>query len=450
MLVLLATGGYLVYAGPTKNAIDYFQRHLKLVFPQMANPADVFMDAITLDSAKALCAQDNMKIADDDVAFQDRDAFGIALAGAWTRAAAAYEPKAADVVALLPNLAQERASWGEALLAQTKRAMLQTKLDASSSLAICIVLMFGVALLGVVMDATGDQPQKCMVQSVVALFYLCLTQGVAAQRVFGGGERVVAWREAGVEVNMILYFVGRDLSSLVDIVLYTTVFTGCFWPLSPLQMSFHNMFWGSFACIYAIWGLNFIFSVMVEPATANMIAVVLAFICQMFGGIEPPFKDLVHLGGDGQLGDSLIALSPLRWTLDWFLYKEFTSEATPFKNPIHHAVMGGFLAQRGFGADVTTTNSKPVAELWREDPPNSFVKGTVQIYMLGFLYRFIALVVSLRMAKKHAKGGGSAMEAGDGDSKKDETSVMHVIKGMFVAFVVVFVRMEVQVILNCQ
>eukprot|EP00929_Paragymnodinium_shiwhaense_P007016 TRINITY_DN110974_c0_g1_i1.p1 TRINITY_DN110974_c0_g1~~TRINITY_DN110974_c0_g1_i1.p1 ORF type:complete len:1243 (+),score=129.46 TRINITY_DN110974_c0_g1_i1:79-3807(+) len=443
MLVLLATGGYLVYAGPTDKAIGYFKDKLSLVFPEMSNPSDIFMDAITLDSAKVLSQKKKFDIPGDDDPFEDKDCFGLALANTWKKHAARYQPDAASVVAKLPCLSQTRSSWGEALLAHTQRALLQTRLATSTSFIICVVLLLGVALLGVVVPASGDDPVKVIIQSVIGLFYLCLTQGVAAQRVFGGGERVVAWREAGVQVNMILYFVGRDMAALVDILLYTTVFTGFYWPMCTTQISFHNMFWGVFAYIYAVWGMNFIFSVMVEPPTANMISVVLTFICNLFAGIEPPFGDLVNIG-QGRIGCALVALSPLRWALNWFMFNEFKNPSSPFKNELHKVMMGGWLADRGFGAPTEEVGSAPVGELWLQTPPNSFVGGTTQLYMLGFLYRFLALVVSLRIAKKHSKGGGSAIDASEGSTN----GLLRFTGGMFMAFIVILFRMELEVILE--
>ncbi|OLQ05532.1 hypothetical protein AK812_SmicGene11267 [Symbiodinium microadriaticum] len=46
-----------------------------------------------------------------------------------------------------------------------------------------------------------------------------MTEGVAAQRVFGGRERFVVWREAGVGTNTFLCFLGRDIAALAEVLL---------------------------------------------------------------------------------------------------------------------------------------------------------------------------------------------------------------------------------------
>ena len=43
-VVLLATGGYLVYSGPVAGCVDYFEKVLEAPSPSMANPADIFLD----------------------------------------------------------------------------------------------------------------------------------------------------------------------------------------------------------------------------------------------------------------------------------------------------------------------------------------------------------------------------------------------------------------------
>merc|ERR1740121_833190 len=53
-IILLASGGYLVYAGPTSSVVSYFTNELLVTFPNEANPADILMDAMTVESAEEL------------------------------------------------------------------------------------------------------------------------------------------------------------------------------------------------------------------------------------------------------------------------------------------------------------------------------------------------------------------------------------------------------------
>lgn len=44
-------GGNERYSGPTKEVEKYFAEQLSVRFPEKANPADIFLDSITLDAA---------------------------------------------------------------------------------------------------------------------------------------------------------------------------------------------------------------------------------------------------------------------------------------------------------------------------------------------------------------------------------------------------------------
>ena len=45
-VVLLATGGYLVYSGPVRDSVTYFTQVLNLKLSEGDNPADLFLDFI--------------------------------------------------------------------------------------------------------------------------------------------------------------------------------------------------------------------------------------------------------------------------------------------------------------------------------------------------------------------------------------------------------------------
>ena len=45
-VVLLATGGYLVYSGPVPDSIAYFTQSLNMKVSEGDNPADLFLDLI--------------------------------------------------------------------------------------------------------------------------------------------------------------------------------------------------------------------------------------------------------------------------------------------------------------------------------------------------------------------------------------------------------------------
>merc|ERR1711865_961980 len=104
----------------------------------------------------------------------------------------------------------------------------------------------------------------------------------------------------------------------------TAFFCLVYYPVCELQISLHAMFWSIFAFIYAIWGLNHMFSVTMEAPQANMMSIVATFMCNFLVGVEPAFKDIVRIGPnfDGKIGSVLVGLSPMRWTLNKWVYDE--------------------------------------------------------------------------------------------------------------------------------
>ncbi|CAK0893719.1 unnamed protein product [Prorocentrum cordatum] len=57
MLLLMAPGGYLCFAGPVAAAKPYFEKVLGLEFSEDSNPADVIIDACTFDSARSMAME---------------------------------------------------------------------------------------------------------------------------------------------------------------------------------------------------------------------------------------------------------------------------------------------------------------------------------------------------------------------------------------------------------
>jgi len=297
-------------------------------------------------------------------------------------------------------------------------------------------------------------------QPLLALFLLMLVQGVAAQRVFGGAERVVAWREAAVGNNMLLYFLGKDLASFIQIYFASAVFACVYWPLCPLQVSYHTMLWLSFAFNYAVWGMSYIWSIALEPSTAQMVAVIMSFVSFLMAGLEPFFSELVAVG-DGFL-IRYIALSPIRWAYGFLLMDHIVEKANEFRNPLIRYNFEGFLSASGMPLDYLFDNNHTCAangisshstvSRWRGcngdlnatnagcepgevRPPNGLLCSVTQLYLLGGLFRFVALICLQDISKKHAKGGDTPQGV---DAIKTR---------LFYAFLCVFLRFQLNNVL---
>merc|ERR1719491_538560 len=107
-----------------------------------------------------------------------------------------------------------------------------------------MAMLLGVGTFVICIAIPGQQfLMQFFFHLAIALLFLMLSSGVAAQRVFGGAERVVAWREAGVNVKMSYYFIGRDVVSLVEVCMFATVFTSIYWWGGPLFIDFRELLW---------------------------------------------------------------------------------------------------------------------------------------------------------------------------------------------------------------
>merc|ERR1711972_660975 len=156
--------------------------------------------------------------------------------------------------------------------------------------------------------------------------------------------------------------------------------------------SLHAMVWSTFAYTYAVWGLNFAISICCEQSAANMVSVVSAFLCYFFVGLQPSFDILVNIGG-GYVSEPVLALSPMRWLFNFLAFKELQHRDSPLSNPITRSSLDDWLSSIGFPRSFGDLFGKQsMGERWLEDPPNTFNYGTKQLYLLGLLFRFLALV----------------------------------------------------------
>lgn len=389
------------------------------------------MDAITLDSAKHLASDGHMGVP--EVALTDTGPFGEWLAQRWTEVGCKYAVDPLAAWAHLPQLSPERCRWGDAVLTHLKRAALQIRREVHNHLV--YTCMLGSGLFIVVSSIPAGQLDTVMMQPAFALFFMSLVQGVAAQRVFGANERFVSWREAGVGMNTIVYFLGKDLASLVEIYFGAAVFSTVYWPLSGLQSSQHTVFWCSFAFNYAVWGLGFIWSIMFEPSAAQIITVVTSFIAFLLCGVQPRFAELLASSHGFML--RLMALSPVRWAWAFLLMDHVDPQSrrgSEFDNAMIRDLAGGTLDEYGMPlkymyGNVPVLGCQNCPTMTLEDkwlgctrfgqasrntcsespgrPPNGLVCTLKHLFLLGIYYRSVALICLIVISRRRAKGGSS-------------------------------------------
>jgi len=264
---------------------------------------------------------------------------------------------------------------------------------------------------------------------------LMLTQGVAAQRVLGGNTRYVVWREAGAAGNTALCFLGRDLASMLEVLMAAVIFTAIYWTWGPLLSSHHTVFWTSWALVYAVFGLNYIWSVLLSPDTAQMMAVVAAFLSFMLSGLQPPFATMMSLENGHEIGPRIMALSPMRWAYGRLLYDHTVLKRGVYTNPMVRFLAKSKLDDLGMPLQWIHENNWTCGQScqarWSGDveqgvPSISFVCNITQLLLLGIYYRAVALLCMTVIAHLKSQGGGSLFstskdEPVDEADSKDES-----------------------------
>lgn len=464
-LVLLAAGGCVVYAGPTKDAQRYFEQVLGVVFPKVANPADIMMDAVTPEAAADMMHTGRMLplVPLADLPSLEALKFGQLLGAKWKKHADDYEQvELSGMDVPLPNLHPLTCQWGQETWVQMKRALMQTRTTFFQSLAFNACLLT-FAILSLCLLAPPKTFQDSLTHPAASIFVVTATQGVAGMRVFGGPERFVAWREAGTGIRIMLYFFGRDIVALIEIALSATIFCLVYGPMGPLIVPRHVMFWMAFALIYCVYGMAYVVSIVLEENTAQLSVVLLSSLSLAFAGWNPQFVKLIR--APGGVGMFIMALSPIRWAYGFIIHQHLTG-GTSFSNPLVQLLSSTITPQLGLpftwmrnatdhGFDYCAV---PTRERWlgsdpmsedAEVPPISLVCGLTQLFLLGAYFRFVALLSLFTVSEMRAAGGGSIITVAGAEKVGGRLSmVCHLVQGIWLLFVLAFTQLSLSILLD--
>jgi len=435
-VIMLASGGHLVYSGPVIMLEDYFRRSLHATFPEKANPADVVMDLISLDSALRWMEKGMLLKPENAEACSDGREFGRWLSSIWTKDCP-FEPDSFKGV-VLPQLTWRTCSWGEEVVIHFKRAMLQIRRDRLKLLVNNLMLTFGLTVFCICAPPTSRESE--LFHPCLAIFLLMLSQGPSAQRVFGGQERYIIWREAGARINTALCFIGRDIASFVEMGISSAVFSMLYWSLGPVQASQYLMFWCSFTTVYATYGLNYIFSVMLPPESAQMVSVVSTFLCFFGAGVNPTFNSMAK----ERPGVLFMALSPIRWAYGYIMHEHVLVQHSSFYNKMIQHMASRRLNALGMPLSWIDTHGWSCAnsDLSCSDrmggdggdrPQISFVCSLRQLLFLGTYFRAVALLCMLITSRLKAQGGGRLFDdpfSGHSKLKKKKSMLPRILHGL--------------------
>jgi len=501
MLVLLAPGGHLCFAGPVAAVKAYFSEVLHIEFPENENPADIILDACTFYSARKMAMEGLWKnppqclravlipppeaVQEEHRAAWLQEEFGKMLAALWTDFKAAHErviaatvpppgrklaaagvgtgepaldlapgerrPEALNVcdhrgasssgliidtsVDRLTAEAREKLEtihWAPQVWLHVARALLLTNRSLGTVIMNLMLLML--PMFAMACSFPDLSVGHIFLPSQMLFLGLALAQSIAAQRLFGGEERSMGYREASVlsPSQALLSFIGKDLASLVEIALATLTFTLTFLPMVATYASYADLYAIGFACIYAVWGMSHIIAIVLPSHSAILVAVVMSFMSFVFAGLKPEASSLVQSGGG--IGAVIMLASPVRWAVATWIYSQATGVGASFLEDSVKGPLNGLFNGRGFNLDYIVCRDSSMGTLERWKNNRGLACLGPQLFLLGFLFRFIAAMCLLILSSSRSSGGQLPL----GLVSPTKSRFMHDCLLVFLIFLAVF------------
>merc|ERR1711971_1544065 len=133
---------------------------------------------------------------------------------------------------------------------------------------------------------------------------------------------------------------------------------------------------------------------------ASVLVSFLSFLCS---GLKPTAIDVMEsFNGYGKL---FLLLSPIRWSMSHWLYRYVTGKGSTFMEHEVFEHVSGIFNTRGYNIDVLTCPNyeSRVIDRWRDKKGLMCHSG--QLFLLGFLFRFLAFVCLLVVTRSKVSGG---------------------------------------------
>jgi len=239
------------------------------------------------------------------------------------------------------------------------------------------------------------------------LLLVALAQSVSSQRIFGGEEREVAKREAAVvSLPQMLYsFVGKDMASIVEMSFASASFALTHWQLVSSNMSITDLVSIGFSFLYAVWGLNYIWSILLPSKNALLLVIVVPFLNFILCGVSPDVEKLTDALGVG--GGLLVLASPIRWALSRLVYLHVTGYGSTYVLQDTQQRVSGNFRDKGFDvkflSSACSKQTTGVLKRWMQR--DGWMCHSGQLFLLGLLFRFVAVICLLFKSGAEASGG---------------------------------------------
>lgn len=398
-VVLLATGGFLVYSGAIADSVTYFTEALKAKIPAMANPADCFLDFIDTTSSDASSLSPQELAAKWQI-FRPR---GAAPADEEGGTAVESFRSVADGQLLPPLSSYEKFRPGvsETFWTLYLRCCLQVcRLWKHRITNLALVTAF-LCLVRVMLGDEGNF-EEILTKLGIAQSMLMLPVCIHSMYVFSC-DRLERQREDTAGIPILSQVLAKDFCHFVEVLLFAVVWTGVYGPFAHVSISPLALLRLAVAQCYLAFGISFLLSVnLPSQSTATVTIMLLLVVAQLCSGVDMIAWGNVHRALKG-VGWVIFTLSPSFYTVERILPIMLNEGCT---EPVRRAVCDGYLRQKGVSCEPPFHHSDGIFEraigkpTFLEDMKQSyiFLSSDVQLVMFGLAVRVITLFQMLLRA----------------------------------------------------
>eukprot|EP00940_MAST-03C_sp_MAST-3C-sp2_P000735 g735.t1 len=371
-LIILREGGFLVYHGPSREALDFFEG-AGCVRPPMTSIADFILDVTTQDrtlpekwrrhrtscirrtreqrskvsNANHDVAAGKYAIDDDDDGGGDGNILSVVTIDQnsneeeeelFTDEEDWWPDKETVKMRPIPkrprpwSIVQFIVFFRRGLIQHAWRRPWVLIMDGAT-------LVVAGGLLGAVFSS-NDQ-QDLTMRYLLASLALGLTGMQMAQRVFGS-ERIQFWRESSAGISVSAYFFGKVLSFFPVMAMAPCLFLILFYNMTSPRYGFGSYLVTCLFCNFTVTQLGYLVSILFQPRSALIVSVVLNVIALLFAGVNPNVQTMA----DTPYGTYGMDVSYARWTVEM----QFLKELSHYPRAAYRLhVVQDFLDRLGYG-----------------------------------------------------------------------------------------------------
>jgi hypothetical protein len=353
-VLILGKGGKVVFLGPCTEALLYFEK-LGFKCPDKVNPADFLMD-ITNGTVQREGHQ-NFSLSDlfdlwekNPIHYNEEDDFvhieSEPLINLGVRGRKKTEPLTNyNIGTLNGELSKKNTSSIIQFWQVLRRAIVQQMRDPMGLILEFILLYLPGCTLGVVFSGKeyiGPLPEHIIALCPIELRNLCgsplddqilyvsvlltcsisLVGSMTSLKTFGN-EKVVFIRESTSGLKTLPYFLAKNLSNLLNILLGPLLYMSLFYTLSSPRAEFWEIYVALLLLYFCAFAFGYFVSIIFDQNVGKLASVILILLFQMFSGGGPTLPDFEEMSPPMKY---LPNASFLRWGMEML----YTTEIIKF------------------------------------------------------------------------------------------------------------------------